>query len=244
MTHLYLIRHGQAISAVEHTVGNTHLSPLGIKQAECLRDRLAATGEIAADVLIASTLLRARQTAEILAPALGLPIIFDDEVQEWRDGVPMDSRKFSTQEFRERFNSVSFDQKPFIQVLPTSEPWAKFMLRAATALNRIIHEYEGKTIVIVCHAGIVDCSFATFLGISTLQFPQAYFDTHNTSITHWYKSSIEDLPSTWALESYNDVLHLRAINTPVKIPWEGIARKPVLGADQAKTPVETEKKTI
>ena len=104
-------------------------------------------------------------------------------------------QKFSIEEFRERFNSVPFDQKPFIQVLPTSEPWAKFMLRAATALNRIIHEYEGKTIVIVCHGGIVDCSFVTFFGMSTLQFPQAYFDTHNTSITHWYKSSFEDLPS-------------------------------------------------
>src|SRR5947209_8370444 len=173
MTHLYLIRHGQAISAVENTVGNTRLSPLGVTQAECLRDRLAATGEIAADVLIASTLLRARQTAEILAPALGLPIIFDDEVQEWRDGVPMDSRKFSAEEFRERFNSVSFDQKPFMRVLPTSEPWANFMLRAATALNRITHEYEGKTIVIVCHGGIVDCSIITFFGMTALQFPQA-----------------------------------------------------------------------
>src|SRR5438105_1447310 len=127
MTHLYLIRHGQAVSAVENTVGNTELSPLGIKQAQRLRDRLAATGEIAADVLIASTLLRAKQTAEILAPALGLPIMFDDEVQEWRDGVPADLRKISVEEYKERYNSVPFDQKPFIQVLPSSETWVQFM---------------------------------------------------------------------------------------------------------------------
>src|SRR5437016_5081477 len=86
MTHLYLIRHGQALSAVQGTIGNTDLSPLGIKQAEHLRDRLAATSEIVADVLIASTMLRAKQTAEIIAPALGLPIIFDSDVEEWRDG--------------------------------------------------------------------------------------------------------------------------------------------------------------
>ena len=244
MTHLYLIRHGQAISAIENTVGNTELSPLGIKQAERLRDRLAATGEIAADVLIASTMLRAKQTAEILAPALGLPIIFDDEVQEMRDGVPEDLKRISVEEYRERFNSVPFDQKPFIQVLPSSETWVQFMLRAATALNRITHEHEGKTIVIVCHGGIVDCSFITFFGMSSLQFPQAYFDTHTTSIPHWYQSSLEDQPPAWVLACYNDVMHLRAMDTPVKIPWESIARKPALGADQARTPTETEKKTI
>ena len=81
MTHLYIIRHGQAISAVQRRVGNTGLSSLGVLQAERLRDRLAATGEIAADVLIASTLLRACQTAEIIAPALGVPIVLDEEVE-------------------------------------------------------------------------------------------------------------------------------------------------------------------
>src|SRR6266851_5457719 len=82
MSHLYIIRHGQAISAVERTMGDRGLSPLGIRQAERLRDRLGATGEIAADVLIASTMHRAKETAEIIAPALGLPIEWDDDVQE------------------------------------------------------------------------------------------------------------------------------------------------------------------
>ncbi len=218
------------------------MSPLGVKQAERLRDRLAATGEIAADVLIASTLLRAGQTAEIVAPALGLPIVFDDEVQEWRDGVSENLKKISVEEYKERYNSVPFDQKPFIKALPSAETWVQFMLRAATALNRIAHEHEGKTIVIVCHGGIVDCSFITFFGMSTLQFPQAYFDTHNTSITHWYKSSIEDRPPAWVLERYNDVMHLRDIDAPVRIPWKDIARKPAVGADQAKVPTEAKER--
>ncbi len=116
MTHLYLIRHGQALSAVQKTIGNTELSPLGIKQAERLRDRLAATGEIAADVLIASTMLRAKQTAEIIAPAFGLPILFDSEVEEWRDGTT-EERK--VEEYRAKFDAASFDQKPFMHVEPS-----------------------------------------------------------------------------------------------------------------------------
>ncbi|NCC33746.1 MAG: histidine phosphatase family protein, partial [Chloroflexia bacterium] len=89
MTQLYLIRHGEAWANVQPILagmqGDKGLTPRGVKQAERLRDRLAH-GELQADVLIASTLPRARQTAEIIQPALGLPIILDDEVQELRLG--------------------------------------------------------------------------------------------------------------------------------------------------------------
>src|SRR6266852_2017855 len=110
MTHLYIIRHGQAISAVQRRIGNTGLSPLGVLQAERLRDRLAATGEIAADVLIASPLLRACQTAEIIAPAFGLPIIFDSEIEEWRD--PEEAEGQSEKKYGAEFRDTPFDQKP------------------------------------------------------------------------------------------------------------------------------------
>jgi probable phosphoglycerate mutase len=237
MTHLYLIRHGQAISAARNTLGNTGLSPLGITQAERLRDRLAATGEIAADVLISSTMQRAKETAEIIAPALGLPLLFDSEVEEWRDG---EAGNWTTEEFKARFNSIEADQKPYIQIAPGAESWAQFMLRASTALNRITTEYQGKTIVIACHGGIVDCSFVTFLGLSILHLPRAFFNTHNTSITHWYRGSFEDLPTSWILECYNDVLHLRDIGAPVSIPWRDLAVKPVIDKDQTHVPTEAE----
>jgi probable phosphoglycerate mutase len=237
MTHLYLIRHGQAMSAARNTLGNTGLSPLGITQAERLRDRLAATGEIAADVLIASTMQRAKETAEIIAPALGLPPLFESEVEEWRDG---EAGNWTAEEFKARFNSIEAVQKPYIQIAPGAESWAKFMLRASTALNRITTEYQGKTIVIACHGGIIDCSFVTFLGLSILHLPRAFFNTHNTSITHWYKGSFEDLPTSWILESYNDVMHLRDIGAPVSIPWQGLAVKPATGKEQAHVPTETE----
>lgn len=237
MTHLYIIRHGQAISAVQRTVGNTRLSPLGILQAERLRDRLAATGEIAADVLIASTMLRARHTAEIVAPALGLPIIFDSEIEEWRD--PEEAEGQSEARYGAAFRDAPHDQKPFIHTFPSAESWTEFMLRACTALNRITQEHEGKTIVLICHGGIVDASFLFFFGLSTLQLPQAFFNTRNTSITHWRKTSYIDMfPDTWVLQKYNDTMHLRDIDTPARIPWEGLRVQPAAIPDQPQTPTE------
>ncbi|MEO8971051.1 MAG: histidine phosphatase family protein [Ktedonobacteraceae bacterium] len=239
MTHLYIIRHGQAISAAQRTVGNTRLSPLGILQAERLRDRLAATSEIAADVLIASTLLRARHTAEIVAPALGLPIIFDDEIQEWRD--PEEAEGQSEKKYGAEFRDAPFDQKPFFKFTPNTESWSQFMLRACTALNRITQEHEGKTIVLICHGGIVDASFLFFFGLSTLQFPQAFFNTRNTSITHWRNTSYVDVfPPTWVLQKYNDAMHLRDIDTPARIPWEGLNAQSATGTYKPQTPIEVD----
>ncbi len=229
MTHLYLIRHGQAISAVQQTIGDSGLSPLGVMQAERLRDRLAATGEIAADVLIASTMQRARETAEIIAPALGLSIVFDDDVQEWREG---EAEHMDMEEYRKIEEAVPFEQKPFFRPGPSAETWTEFMLRASATLNRIVEEYEGRTIAIVCHGGIVEASFLFFQGLPTLHLPRAFFDTHNTSITHWRKGSWGDLPESWILERYNDVMHLRDIGTPGRIPWKDIAAEPLLDQEQ------------
>lgn len=224
MTHLYLIRHGEAMSTVGDTLAKNRLSPLGIAQAERLRDRLAATGEMQADVLIASTMERARHTAEIITPALGLPIMLDSEIEERRDG---EAENMPVSEYRASYRAVPLDQLPFFQVTPDAESWAQFSLRACTALSRIIHTYEGQTIVLVCHGGIIDTSFAFFFGLSTVHIPRARFKTHNTSITHWYKGLPGLFPNAWTLERYNDVMHLRDIDTPERISWQNLTRHTV-----------------
>ncbi len=234
MTDLYLIRHGEALGAVHNIIGDTALSPRGVTQAERLRDRLAATGEIAADVFISSTFIRARQTAEIIAPALGLPIVFDDEVQELRDGaaygIPID-------EYRAKFGEISFRETPFRRATPNSESWGEFALRAAMALDRISRQHEGKTIVVVCHGGVIAVSFLYFFGMSTTQLPQVGLDTYNTSITHWSRRSYNSRPGRWWLVRYNDDMHLRDIQSTVRIPWEALSARRAGGAKQPAMPL-------
>ena len=224
MTHLYLIRHGDATTTSTNPLEDPRLTTLGVAQAERLRDRLAAGGELKADVLIASTMLRARQTAEIIAPALGLPILYDDEIQEWR--FPGDET-LNVDEYVEHLKTIPHDQKPFFQVIPGAESWVQFMLRACSALNRITQQYEGKTLVLVCHGGVVDASFHFFLRLSTLHLPPTYFSTHNTSLTHWYRTLDEGSgAASWTLECYNDIMHLRDLHSPIRIPWREIADQP------------------
>jgi probable phosphoglycerate mutase len=229
LTHLYLIRHGEAVCNVDPMAptagmrGDLGLTQRGVQQAERLRDRLAATGEIQADVLIASTLPRARQTAEIIAPAIGLPIIWDDDVQELKvgdvDGIPWNEVEAQVPNLR---------YEPWKPFAPGGENWPQFVLRVGAALERIVREHFGKTIVIVCHGGVVDGSFLLFSGLAGMTIPALELHTRNTSITHWelrrrpapwLTTGREAGPLTWVLHRYGDDLHARDLNGDGRIQW-------------------------
>jgi probable phosphoglycerate mutase len=209
MTHLYLIRHAESILAhgqhIRDILTEDRLTPEGVKQAERLRDRLAATGEIKADALLASSYPRARQTAGIIAPALGLPVVLEDDLQEWRPG---DNGGMYWDEYIEKYGRDDPFREPFRTTAPGGEYWSQFLLRVAATLHRIAHQYEGKSVVLVCHGGVVDGSLITFFGLSALYRPGVTLDADNTSITHWKHSRTDGFPS-WQLMKYNDALHLQ-----------------------------------
>jgi probable phosphoglycerate mutase len=250
-THLYLIRHGQAFcnvppyDKVAGMRGDEGLTDLGKLQAERLRDRLTATGEIAADVLIASTLPRARQTAEIVAPALGLPIIWDDEVQELRVG---EADGLLWKDYKDRL--PDFREDPFRPFASGGENWPQFVARVGMALVRITREHAGKTVVVICHGGFIDVTFGVFFHMHTLRVPPVSFSTHNTSITHWMHREPEGAEAglrmtkgdeaPWRLMKYNDDLHLRDIGAEVRILWPRIARERTEGAEEPAVPLPTE----
>ncbi|WP_269822469.1 histidine phosphatase family protein [Dictyobacter vulcani] len=235
---MYFIRHGEAMSAVDGFVGDGGLSPLGILQAQRLRDRLAATKEIAADILIASTFPRALQTAQIIAPALGLPLQLDDEIQELRPG---EAEGLPIEIFWERFGKPNYETMPFRPIAPAGESWAQFMLRVRTALDRIVRVHEGKTIVLVCHGGVIDGSFHSFFHMDEWELPPTRFSTRNTAITHWKKESEGNTRERWQLIKHNDGFHLQDIGTPTRIPWEQLSTQPASDADRPSIPVPTTK---
>jgi probable phosphoglycerate mutase len=222
MTHLYLIRHGEAEANIKPIVagmkGDAGLTPRGRSQAERLRDRLAQSGEIPADVLIASTLPRARQTAEIIQPAFGLPIIFDDTVQELYIG---DADGMTNAEAWAKYGTPDFDAEPLRPIAPGGESWGSFTLRVAQALTRITSEYAGKKIVIVCHGGVIDNSFIHFFQMPGMVLPPTDFHTRNTSITHWERVDRRGR-TLWRLNSYNDIEHLHGIGAFESVRWEDI----------------------
>jgi probable phosphoglycerate mutase len=208
-TNLYLIRHGEAYSNVEAVVGGMQgdrgLTERGIAQAEALARRLA-TGEIAADVLYASTLPRARMTAELVAGALKLPIDWDDELHELRPGV---ADGMTVAAARERFDTFErFLTEAFTQIAPESESWGSFQMRASAALERIILRHPDQTIVVVTHGGVIEVSFMYLLELAPQMRARTSFHVANTAITHWRYVTSYAGRREWHLAAHNDHRHL------------------------------------
>jgi 2,3-bisphosphoglycerate-dependent phosphoglycerate mutase len=237
MTHLYLIRHAEALSAVEGIIGNSGLSPLGEWQASHLRARLQATQEIVPDVFISSTLLRARQTAQIIAPAFDVPLQFDETIQELYPGEAEGTR---VEDFNARFGEVDFVEDPFRPMAPGGESWGQFILRVGASLDRIVRQYKGKTIVLVCHGGVIDASFLYFFRMNAWTIPVARFYTRNTSITHWQQLVSEKGRQHWHLIKYNDAFHLHDLGTQASIPWDQLLAQPASDRDRPAVPLEPE----
>ncbi|MFN8420047.1 MAG: histidine phosphatase family protein [Anaerolineae bacterium] len=172
MTHLYLIRHADYIYDVvdgQYPRRDQGLSKEGIRQAELLRDRLSQTREIKPNVFISSTQRGAHETAQIIASAIGLPIILDHDVEEWRS----DDGSLSDDEFFSRWQQTPDAQKPYYRWYEGGENRMEFTLRVHQALNRILDHYEGKTILVLSHGAVIQTSFVYFFGFGEASIEQA-----------------------------------------------------------------------
>ncbi len=187
------------------------LSDLGRQQAERLRDRFLAGNEIAADVLISSHYSRARETAEIIAPALGgLEVIEDDGFGEHDPGPECDGMGFDA--YIDRYGGGWWEGDPFGISFPGGETIASFQFRVGQTIRRTIDTYADKTVVVACHGGVVDAALR--LALKSPPTGTYEIQTLNTSITEL--QLVRD--NFWRLIRYNDVGHLVGLamqTTPV-----------------------------
>lgn len=210
-TRLVLIRHGESQATVNGVVagerGCTGLSKLGRRQAEALRDRLATTGELAADVLVASTLPRAIETAEMIAPALGIGDV--EQVHELCELHPGECDAITWEEYDQRYG-VDMKANPFTPIAPGGESLAEFNVRVGRALVGLAERYEGRCVVVACHGGVVMSSMVTFLGLPAQRPLIVELPVTNTSITEWEHPAGAG-PPQWRLLRYNDAAHLAGL---------------------------------
>jgi len=206
-TRLVLIRHGESIVTVNRVIGGhrtcSGLSDLGRRQADRLCERLAATSELSADVLIASNFPRAIETADVIAPAFaGLSMVIDEGFGEHDPGPEIDGMSFEA--YVDKFGRPDWSD-PHVEVFPGGETIAAFHARVGSALQATIAAHQGATVVISCHGGVIDASFRQLLRAPTT----GAFELHtlNTSVTEFVSVGSGD----WRLQRYNDVAHLHGL---------------------------------
>lgn len=203
---LILVRHGDAHAGFHGVIGGetgcTGLTQLGRAQAEALRDHLSDTGRVRADVLLASVLPRAIETASIIAPGLGLEIGGQEcDLCEVHTG---EADGLTWTEYAARYGSFDMEAEPDRVFAPAGESWNGFHERVQRMLTRVAAEYDGQTVVAVCHAGVIAASLRVNLGIPHLGTGARLRPT-NTGLTVWEH---DRSPDQWTLHTFNEASHL------------------------------------
>lgn len=206
---LVLVRHGDAFAGFSGVIGGERgcsgLTPLGRLQAEALRDRLLATDRVRADVLVASTIPRAIETAEIIAPAFGIETF--ERACDLCEVHTGEADGLEWAEYGVRFGSFDMEAEPDRVFAPAGESWNSFHDRVGQLLERVAREYEGQTVVAVCHAGVIMASLRHLLGVPRTA-AGAKLQPSNTGLTEWEHDPVLD---RWTLHGFNDAEHLRAV---------------------------------
>jgi len=199
MSTLYLIRHGQASFG---TANYDQLSSVGREQVQLLGEFFAESGE-KIDRIYTGTLQRQRETAAIIASALGhtTPIASDGAFDEYDSdvilrrfaasltaqeldaagwpGLRTDRRKF--QFFLERAAKAWVDARIEAEDLL---PWHGFLGRIIAGLERIMRaEGRSKTLLLSTSGGVIGTIVAHVLGLSNHMGVELNWAVHNASIT-------------------------------------------------------------
>jgi broad specificity phosphatase PhoE len=155
-----------------------------------------------ADVLLASVLPRAIETASIIAPGLGLEISGQEcDLCELHTG---DADGMTWSEYAARYGSFDMEAEPDRLFAPAGESWSSFHDRVQRTLERVARDYEGQTVVAVCHAGVIMASMRVLLDIPC-PGTGARLRPANTGLTEW---DHDPLLGRWTLHAFNDASHL------------------------------------
>lgn len=208
---LVLVRHGDAKAGFHGVIGGergcTGLTPLGRRQAQSLRERLTASGRVRADVLLASTLPRAIETADIIAPGLGIDTFARScDLCEVHTG---EADGLEWAEYGVRYGSFDMEAEPDRVFAPEGESWNSFHDRVQQMLERVASEYEEQTVVAVCHAGVIMASVRLLLGAAR-STSGARLQPSNTGLTEWEHDPVL---GRWTLHCFNDADHLLSLRT-------------------------------
>jgi broad specificity phosphatase PhoE len=197
-----LVRHGESIGNAESRWQGQADFPLtdkGREQAQALAKRWKQE-KVKFDAVIASPLSRAKETAEIIASVLDLPVEFDPLWLERDNG---EFSGLTAHEVRQNFEHPEF-YNPYDSVGGSGEGDWELFLRGGQALHNLLKRKPARYLI-VSHGGLLNQVMHAIAGIT----PQANnaglrFRFGNTAFAKliYYPNQ-----HRWAIDAVNDHLH-------------------------------------
>lgn len=189
MTLVCFVRHGQTDwNAAGRMQGweDSRLTKLGLEQAERCAEHLAADRW---DALVSSPLLRARETARIIAGRTGHTEVV--EMPSFAERNAGEGAGLTPEEAAQRFSSGG---------IPGRENDETLKRRVMEGLGELESRFENKRVLVVCHGGVIN---ALLSELSNGEHGLGRTKVENTSIT-----TIQRENGQWKLIQVNQTPHL------------------------------------
>jgi broad specificity phosphatase PhoE len=203
--HFVFLRHGESIGNAESRwqgQSDYALTERGRAQARALAERWKSEAA-KFDLIISSPLVRAKETAEIIASALGVKIELDPLLLERNIG---EMEGLTMEEVRK------IPQPPYITPYDPiggegEGDWALF-LRAGQALHDLVRRPPG-SYLIVSHGGLLNQLMNAIIGIAPHVDPSGVrFRFENTAFARVIYFPYQH---RWAIDTVNDRAHLKSL---------------------------------
>jgi ribonuclease H / adenosylcobalamin/alpha-ribazole phosphatase len=197
----HLLRHGQTEHTPERRFSGRNDLPLsrtGRAEAEAAAHR---GRDLGVEVVLASPLRRTRETAEIVAGALGLPVTLDDDLVELDFG-DLEGLTFDEARSRHPLAARRFLDDVTVAA-PKGESIADVSARVARARRRVLADHAGRTVLVVSHVTPIKLLLAAGLGAGDEVVHRVFLEAASLSSVAWSSDG------RTSVRLVNDTSHLR-----------------------------------
>jgi ribonuclease H / adenosylcobalamin/alpha-ribazole phosphatase len=201
----HLLRHGQTEHTPERRFSGRNDLPLsrtGRAEAEAAAERAKHLG---VEVVIASPLRRTRETAEIVAGALGLPVAFDQDLVELDFG-DLEGLTFDEAAAKHPLAARRFMSDVTVSA-PGGESIADVSTRVSRARRRILAEHAGRTVLIVSHVTPIKLLLTAGLAVGDEAVHRVFLEAASLCTVTWSSDGRS------SVRAVNDTAHLRETRT-------------------------------
>ncbi len=161
MGKLILVRHGESTGNRERIFAvkphELALTELGQEQAREAARKIAALFK--PELVVASSFVRARDTAAIIAGFLALPLEIEHDLHERNIG------SFMGRPYESMAAAPGYDpQRHWLWKPPGGESFEEVKARAAPIVDRLARAHSGRDVVVVSHGGVMMALWSYFTG--------------------------------------------------------------------------------
>jgi broad specificity phosphatase PhoE/ribonuclease HI len=197
----HLLRHGQTEHTPERRFSGRNDLPLSLTGRAEAEAAAARAAELGIEVVVASPLRRTRETAEIVAAALGLPVELDEDL------VELDFGGIEGLTFDEAAAKHPLAARRFLGDItvaaPGGESIADVGVRVARARRRILSEHAGRTVLVVSHVTPIKLLLAAGLGVGEEVVHRVFLEAASLCTVTWSSDGRA------SVRLVNDTSHLR-----------------------------------